>query len=156
MNAFLPSQSKQTGLNFLSIYVFKKIITTMLLKYKTFNERNKYFNIIFNIIHHHDWILDEARRRIWGEIVLSLREKPSGFLRTFLQAGFPLYNLREHLLMWHGGVSLTQTDANAHAMPQTLLITVKGQFMGHYIGVTFLWVYNLRISVSQVSQQQSG
>lgn len=99
MNAFLPSQSEQTGLNFLSIYLFKKIITTMLLKYKTFNERNKYFNIIFNIIHHHDWILDEARRQIRGEIVLSLREKPSGFLRTFLQAGFPLYNLREHLLM---------------------------------------------------------
>lgn len=49
-----------------------------------------------------------------------------------------------------------QTDANAHATPHTLLITVKGQFMGHYIGVIFLWVYNLRISVSQVSQQQSG
>lgn len=43
--------------------------------------------------HHRGWILDQARRQIWGEIMLLLREKASGFLRTLLKAGFLLYNL---------------------------------------------------------------
>lgn len=42
-----------------------------------------------------------------------------------------------------------------HIIHQTVLVTVKGQFIGHCTGIKFLWGYNLHISVSQVPHQQS-